>query len=127
MHLHLCYKGKVDGTPANLGELDKMLADSSRPIKDLWDEMLAYAHVNGTNHPVVSASARATGATAPRQRVQDRAPVQPAPPSGITMKTITDVNKTSLGIWTPVTPNDNKLRTGRRLDEDRFHRDSDRA
>ena len=56
--LHLCYKAKVEGTPANLGELDKMLADSSRPIKDLWDEMLAYAHVNGTNHPVVSASAR---------------------------------------------------------------------
>ena len=35
-----------------------MLADSSRPIQDLWAEMLIYAHINGRNHPVVSASAR---------------------------------------------------------------------
>jgi type IV secretion system protein VirD4 len=56
--LHLCYKAKLEGTPANLGALDQMLADSSRPIKDLWDEMISYSHVNGTNHPVVAASAR---------------------------------------------------------------------
>src|SRR3984893_4370435 len=56
--LHLCYKAKVEGTPATFGALDKMLADSNRPIKDLWDEMLTYAHVNGENHPVVSATAR---------------------------------------------------------------------
>ena len=35
-----------------------MLADPSRPIQDLWAEMLTYGHVNGRNHPVVSASAR---------------------------------------------------------------------
>jgi type IV secretion system protein VirD4 len=56
--LHLCYKARVESTSANLGELDKMLADSTRPIKDLWEEMRSYAHVNGTNHPVVAASAR---------------------------------------------------------------------
>ena len=55
--LHLCYKGKVEGTPATFAALDQMLADSSRPIQDLWAEMLAYAHINGRNHPVVSASA----------------------------------------------------------------------
>src|SRR5271165_1055464 len=56
--LHLCYKGKVEGTPATFGALDHMLADSSRPIQDLWAEMLTYFHINGRNHPVVSASAR---------------------------------------------------------------------
>ena len=56
--LHLCYKGQVEGTPATFGALDQMLADSSRPIQDLWAEMLSYRHVNGRNHPVVSASAR---------------------------------------------------------------------
>jgi type IV secretion system protein VirD4 len=56
--LHLCYKAKVEGAPASLGALDKMLSDSSRQIKDLWDEMESYAHVDGTNHPVVAASAR---------------------------------------------------------------------
>jgi type IV secretion system protein VirD4 len=56
--LHLCYKGKVEGTPATFAALDQMLADSSRPIQDLWAEMLTYHHINGRNHPVVSASAR---------------------------------------------------------------------
>jgi type IV secretion system protein VirD4 len=35
-----------------------MLADSSRPIQDLWTEMLTFCHINGRNNPVVSASAR---------------------------------------------------------------------
>jgi type IV secretion system protein VirD4 len=55
--LHLCYKSRVEGTPATFGELDRMLADSSREIKELWEEMRSYAHVNGQNHPVASASA----------------------------------------------------------------------
>ena len=54
--LHLCYKAKLERTPATFGALDQMLADSSRDVKDLWQEMLSYAHVNGQNHPVVSAS-----------------------------------------------------------------------
>jgi type IV secretion system protein VirD4 len=53
--LHMCYKAKVEGTPATFAALDKMLADSSRPIQDLWAEMLIYHHINGRNHPVVSA------------------------------------------------------------------------
>jgi type IV secretion system protein VirD4 len=56
--LHLCYKSKVEGTPATFAALDQMLADSSRPIQELWAEMLIYPHINGRNHPVVSASAR---------------------------------------------------------------------
>jgi type IV secretion system protein VirD4 len=56
--LHLCYKAKLERTPATFAALDQMLADSTRDVKDLWQEMLSYAHVNGQNHPVVSASAR---------------------------------------------------------------------
>ena len=56
--LHLCYKARVEGTPATFAGLDHMLADSSRPIQELWNEMLTYSHINGRNHPVVSASAR---------------------------------------------------------------------
>jgi type IV secretion system protein VirD4 len=56
--LHLCYKAKVEGTPATFGALDRMLADTRRPILELWNEMLTYGHINGQNHPVVSASAR---------------------------------------------------------------------
>ena len=56
--LHLCYKGRVEGTPATFGALDQMLANSSQPIQELWAEMLTYPHINGRNHPVVSASAR---------------------------------------------------------------------
>ena len=56
--LHLCYKAKVEGTPATFGALDRMLADTRRPILELWNEMLTYAHINGQNHPVVAASPR---------------------------------------------------------------------
>jgi type IV secretion system protein VirD4 len=56
--LHLCYKSRLERTPATLGALDQMLADSNRPIADLWNEMLTYAHVGGVNHPVVAGSAR---------------------------------------------------------------------
>jgi type IV secretion system protein VirD4 len=42
--LHLCYKGKVERTPATFTALDQMLADSSRPIQKLWNEMLTYGH-----------------------------------------------------------------------------------
>jgi type IV secretion system protein VirD4 len=56
--LHLSYKAKLERTTASLGELDRMLSDSTRPIKDLWEEMRGYPHVNGNNHPVVAASAQ---------------------------------------------------------------------
>ena len=38
--LHLCYKAKVEGTPATFGALDRMLADTRRPILELWNEMI---------------------------------------------------------------------------------------
>ena len=40
--LHLCYKAKVEGTPATFAGLDRMLADTRRPIQELWNEMLTY-------------------------------------------------------------------------------------
>jgi type IV secretion system protein VirD4 len=56
--LHLCYKGMNEGSHATFAALDQMLADSRRPIQELWNEMLTYPHDRGANHPVVAASAR---------------------------------------------------------------------
>jgi type IV secretion system protein VirD4 len=56
--LHLCYKARIERTPASLGELDRMLASSGRPIAELWQEMRSYSHINGNNHCVVAASAQ---------------------------------------------------------------------
>ena len=70
--LHICYKARVQGTPATFGELDHILADSSRvnakeSWQELWKEMLGYAHVNGRNHPVVAATAQDMLSRAPNQ------------------------------------------------------------
>jgi type IV secretion system protein VirD4 len=56
--LHLCYKGKLEGSSATFGELDRMLANTDQSNSALWQEMLSYAHDNGKNHPVVSRTAR---------------------------------------------------------------------
>jgi len=56
--LHLCYKSRYDGSPANLAALGQMLSYPKRPINDLWAEMLSFPHIHGANHPVVGASAR---------------------------------------------------------------------
>ncbi len=56
--LHALYKAKNEGTTASLPEVDAMLADTNKPIEELWMEMTTYAHVNGHVHPVVGASAR---------------------------------------------------------------------
>jgi type IV secretion system protein VirD4 len=79
--MHLCYKSKVDGVPATFGELDRMLADTRRPIEELWKEMLTYHHINGQPHPVVAASAR---------DMMDR-PAQEAGPVHGTAKTYLDL------------------------------------
>jgi len=34
--LHLCYKAKVEGTPATFVALDRMLSDTRRPIARAW-------------------------------------------------------------------------------------------
>ncbi|MDD4616393.1 MAG: type IV secretory system conjugative DNA transfer family protein [Alphaproteobacteria bacterium] len=56
--LHALYKAKNEGTIASLPEVDAILADTNKPIAELWMEMTTYAHVNGHVHPVVGASAR---------------------------------------------------------------------
>lgn len=50
--LHALYKAKHDGCAATLSTVDAMLADPSRPIKALWQEMIEM------NHPVVAMAAR---------------------------------------------------------------------
>lgn len=57
--LHVLYRAKNgDGLPPTLSEVDRMLADPSRPVADLWQEMVEYGHVRGEVHPVVGAVGR---------------------------------------------------------------------
>lgn len=56
--MHVSYKGKNEGTPATLPEVDRILADPDRDLGELWMEMMTYSHSNGRNHPVVSSAAR---------------------------------------------------------------------
>lgn len=56
--LHILYKSKLDGTPANMSTLDGLLADSKRPIAELWQEMITTLHVNGETHHTVARAAQ---------------------------------------------------------------------
>ena len=56
--MHVLYKGKAEGTPATLPEVDRLLTDPEQEIGNLWVEMTVYGHLAGKNHPVVGASAR---------------------------------------------------------------------
>lgn len=50
---HLLYKRKREGTPANMGALDRMLADPTLPLADLYKQMVSYSHFDdGTPHPL---------------------------------------------------------------------------
>ena len=59
--LHLCYKQHREGreaAPATLSALDAMLANPSRPISELWEEMISYPHFGpkGTSPAVAMAA-----------------------------------------------------------------------
>lgn len=56
--MHVLYKAKLEGTPASLPQVDRILADPDRDISELWMEMTTYSHVDGRNHPVVGSAAR---------------------------------------------------------------------
>lgn len=56
--LHAIYKGKNEGFTASLPSIDRMLADPSRNISELWNEMITYEHYDGKNHPLVSSAAQ---------------------------------------------------------------------
>ncbi|BAU77417.1 IncP-type DNA transfer coupling protein TraG [Metapseudomonas furukawaii] len=56
--LHIIYKAKREGFVASLPAVDDMLADPSRPVSELWEEMTTYPHWNGEVHPLVAASGR---------------------------------------------------------------------
>lgn len=57
--LHLLYQKKNgDIGVASLPAVDAMLANPAMPVKELWQEMVTYGHVNGQNHPVVGQSAQ---------------------------------------------------------------------
>lgn len=52
--LHLLYKEKEGGERATFSTLDGMLANPSRPINELWEEMATNMHLSGEQHPVVA-------------------------------------------------------------------------
>jgi type IV secretion system protein VirD4 len=56
--LHVLYKARAEGTTATLPRVDAMLADPDRDIRELWMEMVTYAHIDGQTHPVVGSAAR---------------------------------------------------------------------
>ena len=61
--LHLLYKNKLEGTPANMAALDAFISDTTRPIADVWMEMKNMLHTedengNMINHPVVGRAAQ---------------------------------------------------------------------
>lgn len=57
--LHVLYKAKVDAKAptATLNAVDRLVSDPNRDIKEVWNDMAAFGHVNGTPHAVVSAAA----------------------------------------------------------------------
>jgi type IV secretion system protein VirD4 len=56
--LHVLYKARAEGTAATLPRVDAMLADPDRDIRELWMDMVTYAHLGDQNHPVVGSAAR---------------------------------------------------------------------
>ena len=56
--LHVCYVKKSEGKTANLTDVGLALADPSRDIVELFEEMLEFQHKNRTTHIVVAQEAR---------------------------------------------------------------------
>ena len=56
--LHVCYVKKSEGKTANLTDVGLALADPSRDIVELFEEMLEFQHKSGTTHIVVAQEAR---------------------------------------------------------------------
>lgn len=56
--LHVCYVKKSEGKTANLTDVGFALADPSRDITELFEEMLEFKHKNGETHTVVAQEAR---------------------------------------------------------------------
>ena len=65
--LHVLYKRIHEGTPANLFEVDALLADPDRPVVDLWKEMIEYVHGHGVSHPIIGKYGRDMLDTPPRE------------------------------------------------------------
>jgi type IV secretion system protein VirD4 len=63
--LHVLYLRKHEGTPASMLQIDNLLSDPNRDIKELWSEMINYPHLGEKEdqsdwkpHPVISAAAK---------------------------------------------------------------------
>lgn len=60
--LHVLYKeknGDLGGEIASMRTIDNLLSDTTRPIADLWKDMMQYEHIKGKGpHPVVAAAGK---------------------------------------------------------------------
>lgn len=56
--LHVCYVKRSEDKTANLTDVGLALADPSRDIVELFEEMLEFKHKNGITHTVVAQEAR---------------------------------------------------------------------
>ena len=56
--LHVLYRARANGTPATLNEVDQILSDPHRSVRDLWTEMTVDEHLQGEPHAVVAAAGR---------------------------------------------------------------------
>ena len=57
--LHVLYMAKNGDSPrATLPLVDSILSDPSRSIRDLWQEMKNYHHINGKSNPIVGMAAQ---------------------------------------------------------------------
>jgi type IV secretion system protein VirD4 len=56
--LHVMYRAEAGLTRATLADVDYALADPQRPAAQLWKEMAANQHLDGSPHPAVATAGR---------------------------------------------------------------------
>ncbi len=56
--LHVLYKSRLEGTPATLPYVDRLLSPMDATVNSLWLAMTQYPHVDGKTHPAVASAAR---------------------------------------------------------------------
>ena len=54
----MLYRARANGAPATLNEVDQILSDPHRSVRDLWTEMMVDEHLQGQPHAVVAAAGR---------------------------------------------------------------------
>lgn len=56
--LHVIHLSRAKGSPAHLAEVDRILSDPNRNVRELWTEMTVEGHLAGEPHLVVASAGR---------------------------------------------------------------------